>query len=63
MRFFFLLLIILAMGATLVVLIRGIVNFLRHGDPRQSNKFMQMRVMFQFVALMLIAAFLMLARH
>ena len=50
-------LIILAVGATLGVLIVGVVSMLRQGgfNARHSNKMMRLRVIFQFVAIMLIA--------
>ena len=42
------------MVAVVVVLIRGLVNMLRGGSGNTSNKLMQMRVLLQFVALVLI---------
>jgi hypothetical protein len=47
-----------AVGATLVVLIAGIITMLRHGkvDARTSNKLMRYRVLFQLIAILLIAA-------
>lgn len=50
-------LVIIAVGATLVVLIAGVVTMLRHGkvDARTSNKLMRYRVMFQLAAVLLIA--------
>jgi len=44
----------LAMAAVLVVLIRGLINMMRGGSGVTSNKLMQMRVMLQFVALVLL---------
>jgi hypothetical protein len=51
-------LVMLAVGATLVVLIAGIITMLRHGkvDARTSNKLMRYRVLFQLIAILLIAA-------
>ena len=49
-------LIILAAGATLVVLVAGVVSMLRHGkvDARTSNKLMRYRVIFQLAAILLV---------
>lgn len=49
--------IIIAMGLVLVVLIAGVISMLRHGkvDARTSNKLMRYRVIFQFVAIALLA--------
>ena len=57
--------IFLAAGATLVVLIAGVVTMLRHGkvDARTSNKLMRYRVAFQLATILLIGlAFLMSGR-
>lgn len=50
-------LLILAMAATLTVLIVGIAGFLQGGEfnKRYGNKLMQARVGFQFVAVVLLA--------
>jgi hypothetical protein len=45
---------ILVMVAVVVVLIRGLVNMMRGGSGNTSNKLMQMRVLLQFIALVLI---------
>jgi len=45
---------IVVMVAVVVVLIRGLMNLLRGGSGNTSNKLMQMRVILQFVALVLI---------
>ncbi len=45
---------ILVMVAVVVVLIRGLANMLRGGPGNTSNKLMQMRVLLQFIALVLI---------
>jgi hypoxia induced protein len=49
----------LAMLATLVVLGFGVVQMIRGGDPRRSNKLMQYRVVFQGIALLLFALMMM----
>ncbi len=53
----------LAMLATLVVLGFGVVQMIRGGDPRRSNKLMQYRVVLQGVALLLFAILMMIFRH
>jgi hypothetical protein len=45
---------VLVMIAVVAVLIRGLVNMLRGGSGSTSNKLMQMRVLLQFIALVLI---------
>lgn len=45
---------ILVMVAVVIVLLRGLANMLRGGSGNTSNKLMQMRVLLQFVALVLI---------
>lgn len=51
-------LVIIAMFAVLVVLIRGLYSMMRGGNPSTSNKLMQLRVFLQFIAIVLIVAFL-----
>ena len=45
---------VLVMVAVVVVLVRGLANMLRGGSGSTSNKLMQMRVLLQFIALVLI---------
>ncbi len=49
-------LIVFAAGATLVVLVAGVIAMLRHGkvDARTSNKLMRYRVAFQLAAILLV---------
>jgi hypothetical protein len=63
MHTFLIILIIIAMAATLAVLIKGVIGMIRGGDPRRSNKLMQQRVMFQLIALVLLAVFMMMYRQ
>ncbi|HXV30956.1 MAG TPA: twin transmembrane helix small protein [Sinorhizobium sp.] len=42
------------MGLVAIVLIRGLLNMARRGSGNTSNKLMQMRILFQAVALVLI---------
>jgi Hypoxia induced protein conserved region len=45
---------IVVMVAVVIVLIRGLANMMRGGSGSTSNKLMQMRVLLQFIALVLI---------
>lgn len=45
---------VLVMVAVVAVLVRGLINMMRGGSGNTSNKLMQMRVLLQFIALMLI---------
>lgn len=54
MTTFFTILSIIAMGAVLVVLVRGLMNMVRAGDSNLSQRLMRMRVMLQFVAVALV---------
>jgi len=63
MTVFFTILLVLAMLGTLAVLGFGVATMLRGGDPRRSNKLMQLRVMMQALAVVLLAALMLLARH
>ena len=46
----------LAMGAVALVLLLGLFNMMRGGSPNTSQKLMRLRVMLQFVAIVLIMA-------
>jgi hypothetical protein len=45
-----------AIGAVAVVLVLGLVNMMRGGSPNTSQKLMRMRVLLQFVAIVVIMA-------
>ncbi len=45
-----------AVGAVAVVLLLGLVNMMRGGSPNLSQRLMQMRVLLQFVAIVIIMA-------
>jgi hypothetical protein len=60
MTIFLTIALILAMLATLGVLGMGVLQMIRGGDPRRSNRLMQSRVAFQALALLLLALLLML---
>jgi hypothetical protein len=63
MESFLTVLVVLAMLATLVVLGFGVVQLVRGGNPRRSNKLMQYRVLFQGLALLLFALLMMVFKH
>ena len=45
---------LIVMGLVVLVLIRGLFNMLKGKDPNKSNKLMQMRVLLQAIAIVLI---------
>lgn len=53
---------IVFMFAVVVVLFRGLWNMMRGGSGNTSNKLMQMRIVLQFIALVLILAALYFSR-
>ena len=63
MHTFLMILVIVAMLATLTVLGVGVVQMIRGGDPRRQNKLMQMRVVFQGLALILFAILMMMIKN
>jgi hypothetical protein len=46
----------IAIGAVAVVLVLGLVNMMRGGSPNTSQRLMRMRVLLQFVAIVVIMA-------
>ena len=44
----------IAIGAVAVVLILGLVNMMRGGSPHKSQKLMRLRVLLQFIAIIVI---------
>jgi hypothetical protein len=42
-----------AVGAVALVLLLGLVNMMRGGSPNTSQKLMRLRVLFQFVAIVI----------
>jgi ABC-type Na+ efflux pump permease subunit len=44
----------LAIGAVVLVLLLGLLNMMRGGSPNTSQKLMRMRVLLQFVAIVVI---------
>ena len=53
-------LVVLAMLATLGVLLFGIINMAKGGNPQRSNKLMQLRIWMQGGALLLLVIFMLL---
>ena len=43
----------LAVGAVALVLLLGLLNMMRGGSPNRSQKLMQLRVLLQFVAIVI----------
>ncbi len=54
---------ILMMVAVAVVLLTGLRNMMRNGDANFSNKMMQLRVLLQFIAVVIIVAVVYFARQ
>lgn len=46
----------IAIGAVAVVLLLGLFNMMRGGSPNTSQKLMRLRVLLQFVAIIIIMA-------
>ncbi len=44
----------IAIGAVAVVLLLGLINMMRGGSPNTSQKLMRLRVLLQFVAVVII---------
>ncbi len=53
-------LVVIAMLATLGVLLFGVINMAKGGNPQRSNKLMQLRVWMQGAALLLFVIFMLL---
>jgi hypothetical protein len=62
MQTFMIFLVALAMLATLGVLVAGMIGMARGVDGGASQKLMRYRVVFQFVALLLFAALMLLVK-
>ena len=46
----------IAVGAVAVILVLGLVNMMRGGSPNTSQRLMQLRVLLQFIAVVVIMA-------
>ena len=44
----------IAVGAVALVLVLGLVNMMRGGSPHTSQRLMRLRVLFQFVAIVIV---------
>jgi hypothetical protein len=54
---------VFAMVGVLIALGVGVATMLKGGNPRRSNKMMQLRVLFQAVALVVLAILMMMAAN
>lgn len=45
-----------AMGAVALVLLLGLINMMRGGSPNRSQELMRLRVLLQFVAIVVVMA-------
>ena len=52
----------IAIAAVGIVLLLGLVNMMRGGSPNRSQKLMRLRVLLQFVAIIVIMAAIWIAR-
>jgi hypothetical protein len=59
-NFFYYVLVPVGLGAVAVVLLLGLLNMMRGGSPNLSQKLMRLRVLLQFVALVIIMITLLL---
>jgi NADH:ubiquinone oxidoreductase subunit 6 (subunit J) len=63
MHAFLTVILVLAMVGVLIALGVGVATMIKGGNPRRSNKMMQMRVVFQAVALVTLAILMMMAAN
>jgi NADH:ubiquinone oxidoreductase subunit 6 (subunit J) len=63
MRVFLTVILVLALVGVLIALGVGVATMLKGGNPRRSNKMMQMRVVMQAVALVVLAILMMMAAN
>jgi len=61
MHAFLIVILVLALVGVLIALGVGVATMLKGGNPRRSNKLMQMRVIMQAVALVVLAMLMMMA--
>jgi len=52
-----------AIGAVAIVLVLGLVNMMRGGSPNTSQKLMRLRVLLQFVAIIVIMTTIWIMQH
>ncbi|HTS42217.1 MAG TPA: twin transmembrane helix small protein [Xanthobacteraceae bacterium] len=53
----------IAIGAVAVVLVLGLINMMRGGSPNTSQKLMRLRVLLQFVAIIVIMVIIWAKSH
>ncbi|AMN39646.1 hypoxia induced protein [Rhodoplanes sp. Z2-YC6860] len=53
----------IAIGAVAVILVLGLINMMRGGSPNTSQKLMRMRVLFQFIAIIVIMTTIWIMQH
>jgi hypothetical protein len=53
----------IAIGAVAVVLVLGLINMMRGGSPHTSQKLMRLRVLLQFVAIIVIMTVIWIKSH
>ena len=53
----------IAVGAVAVVLLLGLANMMRGGSPNTSQKLMRMRVLLQFIAIIVLMATVWFLHH
>ena len=63
MTTFLTLVLVLVMLGVLGILATGVATMLRGGNPRRSNKLMQLRVVMQGLALLVLALLMMMGVH
>jgi len=57
------LIVTIAIGAVAVVLVLGLINMMRGGSPNTSQKLMRLRVLLQFVAIIVIMVIIWAKSH
>jgi hypothetical protein len=63
MRVFLTVILVLAMVGVLIALGVGVATMIKGGNPRRSNKMMQMRVVMQAVALLVLGLLMAMAAN
>jgi hypothetical protein len=63
MHYVFPILVVIAMLGALASLGLGLVSMARGDNPQRSNKLMRSRILFQAIAIVLFALFMMIFRH
>jgi hypothetical protein len=53
----------IALGAVAVVLLLGLINLMRGGSPQLSQRLMRLRVLMQFIAIIVIMLTILIMHH